>query len=245
MSLLTPLIWILIILPIILIASTKAEKGRLKYLGFFILYFLADCYIQQVSRQYVSMEFIGLKFSWIGKILSLAMSLAIIYSVSKTNRQEIGFTTKTNSRKQVIIGLLFFFGFLLFDFIFKLILFPKGGVFDIETFSFQATLPGLTEELTFRGISLWLLEKAFPPKWTFKGLKFGWGFIMVTVLFGVAHGIFLTEKHEFKFDVITIVYLTLISSLSLGVLRKFSGNIIYPILGHNIINMMNAIIRIL
>jgi len=245
MSLLTPLIWILIILPIILIAFVKSEKGQLKYLGFFILFFLADCYIQQLSRQYISPEFLGLKFSWIGKILSLAMSLVIIYSVSKSARQEIGFTMKTNSKKQVIVGLLFFFGFLLFDFIFKLVLFPKGGRFDLETFAFQATLPGLAEELAFRGISLWLLEKAFPPKWTFKGLKFGWGFIIVTVLFGVVHGVFLTADHAFKFDLMTIVYLALISSLSVGILRKFSGNIIYPILGHNTINVMNAIIRIL
>ncbi|WP_316835435.1 CPBP family intramembrane glutamic endopeptidase [Pedobacter nutrimenti] len=245
MSLLTPLIWILIILPVILIAFIKSEKGQLKYLVFFILYFLVDCYIQQLSRQYISMEFLGLKFSWIGKILSLVMSLVIIYSVSKSTRQEIGFTTKTNSKKQLIVGLLFFFGFLLFDFIFKMILFPKGGSFDLETFAFQATLPGLTEELAFRGISLWLLEKAFPPKWTFKGLKFGWGFIIVTVLFGVVHGVFLTANHAFKFDLVTIVYLALISSLSVGILRKFSGNIIYPILGHNTINIMNAIIRIL
>lgn len=245
MSLLTPLIWILILLPIILLALIKSEKSKLKYLGFFILYFLADCYIQQLSKQYISMEFMGLKFSWIGKILSLLMSLMIIYAVSKSNRQEIGFTTKTNAKKQVIIGLLFFFGFLFFDFIFKMILFPKGGDFDLETFAFQATLPGLTEELAFRGIGLWLLEKAFPPKWTFKGIKFGWGFIMVTVLFGVAHGVFLTPNHELKFDLMTIVYLSLISSLSVGVLRKFSGNLIYPILGHNTINIMNAIIRIL
>ncbi|PTS95164.1 CPBP family intramembrane metalloprotease, partial [Pedobacter sp. HMWF019] len=198
-----------------------------------------------LSRQYINMEFFGLKFSWIGKILSLATSLVIIYSVSKSNRQEIGFTTKMNSKKQVIIGLSFFFSFLLFDFIFKIILFPKGGHFDLETFAFQATLPGLTEELAFRGISLWLLEMVFPPKWTFKGIKFGWGFIIVTVLFGVVHGVFLTANYAFKFDLITIVYLALISSLSVGILRKFSGNIIYPILGHNTINIMNAIIRIL
>lgn len=245
MSALTPLIWLLIILPLFILAFINVKKINLKFLLFFVLYFLADCYLQQFSQRYLSLEFLGLKFTWIGKILSLILSLGIVFSVSKENREEIGFTTKSNSGKQLKFGVLFFLGFLLFDVIFKLILFPKGGAFDLETFAFQATMPGLTEEIVFRGISLWLLDKAFLPKWDFKGIKFGWGFIIVTLLFGIGHGVFLTEEYQFKIDIITIVYLTIISSLSLGVLRKFSGNLVYPALGHNTINLINAIIRIL
>lgn len=232
-------------LPLFLLAFINNKKVNFKYLAFFFLYFLADCYIQHLSRRYISLEFIGLKFAWAGKIISLVVSLFIILLVNKNDRKEIGFTKQTNSREQLKFGLLFFFGFLLFDFVFKMILFPKGGAFDLETFAFQATLPGLTEEITFRGICLWLLDKAFEPKWNFKGIKLGWSFIIVTVLFGVAHGAILTVDHQFKFDIVTIVYLILISSLSVGILRKFSGSLIYSILGHNCINIMNAIIRIL
>ncbi|MDN3672934.1 CPBP family intramembrane metalloprotease [Flavobacterium branchiarum] len=245
MSPLTPLIWLLIMLPIFIFAFINVKKVNLKFLLFFILYFLADCYLQQFSKEYLSLEFLGLKFTWIGKFLSLFLALTIIFSVSKENREAIGFTTKSNTTKQLKFGILFFLGFLLFDVVFKLILFPKGGIFDLETFAFQATMPGLTEEIAFRGIGLWLLDKAFLPKWDFKGIKFGWGFFIVTLLFGIGHGVVLTADHQFKFDIITIVYLTLISSLSLGVLRKFSGNLVYPILGHNIINLINACIRIL
>ncbi|MCV9934076.1 CPBP family glutamic-type intramembrane protease [Flavobacterium sp. LS1R47] len=245
MSPLTPLIWLLTILPLFIFAFINVKKVNLKFLLFFVLYFLADCYLQQFSQRYLSLEFIGLKFTWIGKILSLILALGIVFSVSKKDREEIGFTAKSNSGKQLKFGVLFFLGFLLFDVVFKLILFPKGGTFDFETFAFQATMPGLTEEIVFRGISLWLLDKAFLPKWDFKGIKFGWGFFIVTILFGIGHGVVMTEDYQFKFDIITIIYLTLISSLSLGVLRKFSGNLIYPILGHNVINIINAIIRIL
>ncbi len=201
--------------------------------------------MQQLSREYISLENWGLKFAWVGKMLSLGLSLIIAYSVSKFDRQEMGLTTKTESKDKLVFGICIFLGFLFFDFIFKMILFPKGGKFELETFAFQAIMPGLTEELAFRGISLWLLDKAFPPKWTFKGLQLGWGFVIVTLFFGIAHGVLLTKNLEFKFDLITIIYLTVISSLSLGLLRKFSGNLIYPILGHNIINIMNATIRIL
>ncbi|MBP7500801.1 MAG: CPBP family intramembrane metalloprotease [Chryseobacterium sp.] len=245
MSLFTPLIWILIIVPFIALAIFRSEKVNLKYLGLFVLYFLIDSYIQHLSKLYFDLDFLGLKFAWIGKILSLCFALIVVFSVSKKDREEIGFTTKTNSKSQMKSGILIFIVFLAFDFIFKMIWFPKDGDFDLEIFAFQMTMPGVTEELVFRGILFWLLDKAFEPKWDFKGVKFGWGFVIITILFAEAHGVMLTENYEFKFDIITILYLTVISSLSVGILRKLSGNLIFPILGHNAINTMNAIIRIL
>jgi len=243
MSLLTPLIWLLVMSPIFIIALLGSKKGNLKYLFLFLIIFLADNYIQLLNKQLLP-DF-GLKFAWLGKFLSLAISLSVIYFAGKNDRKEIGFTTSTNTKNQVKFGILVFLGFLLFDFVFKFILFPKGETFDLETFAFQATMPGLTEEILFRGIYLWIFDKVFLPNWNYRGIQFGWSFIIVTLLFGVAHGVVLTSDYQFKFDIITIVYLTLISSLSLGILRKFSGNLIYSIVGHNVINVMNAIIRIL
>ena len=245
MSLFTPFIWILILLPVIISAFIKSKNRSTKYLLYFLLYFFADSYLQILGRQYINLEFIGLKFAWITKLISLSIALAFILSVSKSEQEAIGFTTKTNSKKQLRYGILVFLGFTLFDIIFKLILFPKGASFDAETFIFQATMPGLSEEILFRGIFLWILEKAFPSQWNFKGIKFGWGFIIITILFAVMHGVVLTDTHQLKTDIITIVYLALISSLSVGILRKFSGNLIFPVLGHNLINTINAIIRIL
>ncbi|AWK05560.1 CPBP family intramembrane metalloprotease [Flavobacterium crocinum] len=245
MSPLSPLIWILVISPLLVLAHFKTEKSNLKYVAFFILYFLGDIYLQQYGKILLPLESLGLKFNWSGKILSLVLGLIIIFSVSKEERINIGFTSKTNSKARLKFGLLFFLGFTLFDVIFKMILFPKGESFDLETFLFQATMPGLTEEIAFRGILLWLLNKAFAPKWNYRGIEFGWSFVIVTVLFGVGHGMVLDQDLHLKFDLVTIIYLTLISSLSVGVLRCFSGNLIYSILGHNAINLINALIRIL
>lgn len=76
------------------------EKVNSKFLILFIVYFLADCYIQHFSRQYISLDSIGLKFSWVGKILSLLLALTIIFSVSKTHREQIGFTSKVMQRNR-------------------------------------------------------------------------------------------------------------------------------------------------
>ena len=245
MSLFTPLLWILLIAPLIVAAYFKSEKANLKYLAFFILYFFADVFLQASGKQLINLDFLDLKFNWIGKILSLILGLIIIFSVSKEERIKIGFTSKINSKSNLKFALLIFFGFTFFDIIFKMILFPKGGAFHLETFLFQATMPGLTEEILFRGISLWLLDKAFAPTWKYRGVQFGWAFVIVTVLFGVSHGAVLDHDLHLKFDIMTMVYLTVVSSFSVGVLRLFSGNLIYSILGHNTINLINAIIRIL
>lgn len=245
MSLWTPVILILIISPLLIAAQIFSKKTNLKYLLFFIVYFLTINYLQLlIAKKIIILDFFNLETYWIGNILSLILSLAVILLNSKEVRQNIGFTTKFN-KNTLKIGVLIFAGFLLFDFIFKMIIFPKNGEFNLEQTIFQATMPGLTEELLYRGIYLWLLGKAFIPTKTIKGVSFGWAFVIVTLLFGIAHGVAFTETYEFRFDFITIFYLTFISSLSLGVLRKFSGNLILPILGHNTINLMNLTIRLL
>ncbi|WP_159022697.1 CPBP family intramembrane glutamic endopeptidase [Formosa sp. L2A11] len=241
MSIWTPLLWLVIITPILIIAHFKSERTNFKYLLIFVIYFLFDNYLN--SLDFIDTFLPNLNWNWDGKFLSLILSLGFILFQSKEIRKDIGFTTKFNSK--IKFGILIFLGFLIFDFAFKYLVFPKGGEFNLESFLFQATMPGLTEEILFRGIYLWLLNKAFVSSKVINGVSFSWSFVIVTVLFGVAHGIILTESFEINYDIATIMYLTLISSLALGLLRKYSGNLLLPILGHNIINVMNFLIRLM
>ena len=244
MSLWTPVIRLSIIIPLLLVAQLTTKQTQPKYIIFFCGYFLIDSYTRILGYKWIKLDALGLTGNWSGMLLSLAIALVFILYHSKAIRKDIGFTTVFNKRT-IKLGILIFLGFLVFDFVFKMILFPKGGAFDLEQFVFQATLPGLTEEIVYRGILLWLLSKAFVPTKQVKGIFFGWGFIIVTFLFAMIHGVVLTEAMEFKVDSITIVYITLITSLSLGILRKFTGNLILPTVGHNMVNLMNFCIRLL
>lgn len=244
MSLLTPLLWVLIIAPLLLIAFFKSKETNFKFILFFLALFLADSYINFSGATFNFLKPYGLKYNWIGKSLSLLASLCFIFFISKKSRQEIGFTLKTN-KNTLKLGILIVCGFFLVDIIFKLIIFPKGAKFDLETFLFQLTLPGLTEEILYRGVYLWLLNKAFLPKWNFKGVNFGWSAIIVTFLFGLIHGVFLDKNLEIHFNFGMILYITIIASLSLYILRKLSGNIIYPTIAHNLMNSLNLFIQML
>ncbi|TDX82578.1 hypothetical protein [Epilithonimonas xixisoli] len=64
MSLFTPLIWILIVVPFIVLAVFRSEKVNLKYLGLFVLYFLTDSYIQHLSKLYFDLEWIEIRLDW-------------------------------------------------------------------------------------------------------------------------------------------------------------------------------------
>ncbi|MGO3285828.1 MAG: CPBP family glutamic-type intramembrane protease [Mesonia sp.] len=242
MSLWTPLIWLAIILPLLIAAQIFSKETHPKYLFLFGTYFLFDAYTRILGFELIPLDFLHLNLNWSGTLLSFVVALLIILSQTKNIRREMGFTTQLNT-KTLKLGILIFLGFLVFDFIFKMIVFPKGNQFDMEQLMFQASMPGLSEEIVFRGIHLWLLSKAFVPTKKIKGIAFGWGFIIVTFLFAMIHGVVLTEAMEFKVDIITILYLTLITSLSIGILRKFTGNLILPTLGHNLVNVMNLFIR--
>ncbi|MBU2997133.1 CPBP family intramembrane metalloprotease [Cellulophaga baltica] len=244
MSLLTPLIWLAISIPLLIIAYFTSKETNFKYILLFGAYFLVDCYARILGYEYIKLDFMGLKGNWSGNYLSFIIALIFILYHKKEIREAMGFTTKF-TKKTVVIGVLFFLVFLVFDFIFKMNIYPKGGQFDLQSFLFQATTPGLTEEIVFRGILLWILSKAFVPKKKIKGVAFGWGFIIVTFLFAMIHGVILTKNMNFMVDYVTIIYLTLVTSLSLGVLRKFSGNLILPTLAHNVVNLMNFFIRLL
>ena len=63
-----------------------------------------------------------------------------------------------------------------------------GGVgFIVETWLYQATLPGLFEEVLFRGLALALADRAFPRRWNIAGSPIGFGGVVVSVAFVALH----------------------------------------------------------
>ena len=244
MPLWTPLLHLGIILPLLILAQIFSKETNPKYLILFAGYFLLDSYLRIFGSQYLKLDFLTLNWNWSGAFLAFVLALIFVVYHSKQIREDIGFTTKFN-KNTLKSGIWIFLGFLLFDFIFKMIIFPKEGEFNLEQFMFQATMPGLSEEIVYRGILLWILTKAFVPSKVINGIMFGWGFIIVTFTFAMVHGVALTKTMEIKIDYITIAYITLITSLSLGILRKFSGNLILPTIGHNVVNLMSFFIRLM
>lgn len=58
-----------------------------------------------------------------------------------------------------------------------------------ETIAFQWTMPGLDEELFYRGTLLLALIEAFWPKSRLLGAPIGHGGLLTTILFGLTHAL--------------------------------------------------------
>lgn len=111
---------------------------------------------------------------------------------------------------------------------------------DLPTFTYQATMPGLGEEIMYRGLMLMVLNDAFGRPWKFAGIQFGWGFVIVTAMFGIVHGV------EVQPGASLVVHLhwdgmifPAITGAVLAWLRERTGSIWPCVLFHNFVNVLN------
>jgi len=100
-----------------------------------------------------------------------------------------------------------------------------------ETMAFQMTMPGLEEEPFYRGIFLLALNEALRGRVRALGIQWGWGALLSSALFGMAHA-FGLEDGAFSFDLMTFL-MTGVPALILVWLRERTGSLLLPILLHN------------
>jgi membrane protease YdiL (CAAX protease family) len=99
----------------------------------------------------------------------------------------------------------------------------------LETWLYQATLPGLVEETVFRGVLLAMADRAIGPRharWDVMGARIGWGGLLVTLAFLALHGISLG----------TVLGILPAALLYLW-LRARTGSLLLPIVAHNLWNL--------
>ena len=110
----------------------------------------------------------------------------------------------------------------------------------LEWLAFQATMPGLDEELFMRGLLLLLLHQAFGKNLRFWGIETGWGLWLTTLLFGLLHGVAWTDA-GLALNFPAIVMTGTIGFVE-GWLRERSGSLVAPILFHNGFNLAQSFV---
>lgn len=95
-----------------------------------------------------------------------------------------------------------------------------------ETWLFLATMPGLAEEVAFRGVLLAAAERAAPATGRIAGIALSRGAVLLTLAFVALHGL-------------TVGTLTSVLPASLLYLwlRLKTGSVIVPIVAHNLWNL--------
>jgi membrane protease YdiL (CAAX protease family) len=165
--------------------------------------------------------------NWQGKLLALGLSL-LIAALPAFGWRQVGLTLAQarGSLRSALPVALGYFGFFL-----ALSQALSGDPPSREDVAFQLTMPGLEEEVFYRGILLFALDRAFAGRVRFLGVDWGWGAVLSSALFGLAHA-FGYSQGQFTFDAITMALTALPSFLAVWV-RMRTGSLLLPILMHN------------
>lgn len=181
--------------------------------------------------------FQGQQWNWAGKTVSLLIALAFIFTFKPFSPRQFGLTTKPDLKGAKPILLICAAYFLLRLFLYFTAT-KDPSTFHTETILFQATLPGVEEEILFRGILLTLLNHVFvKPKWTFVKVSFGWAVILTSILFGLTHGVsfdssFHLQLHAFSF------LRTAFDGFLFALLAEKTKSLVPSILFHNLLNLI-------
>lgn len=107
----------------------------------------------------------------------------------------------------------------------------------LERLLYQASMPGLDEELFFRGLMLAAMSMALTsPRVRILGAPIGWAGFLIALLFGLGHGLVFEEGAGVH---IAWLALGVTAYLGLGLLwiRERTGSVLIPIFSHNLINL--------
>ena len=176
--------------------------------------------------------------NWFGKTLSIAGTVAMLYFLPRVDFRAAGLTWQQNRES---LGVVIRTGALV-------LLFTAGGAFlvsttpntSVENLLWQASLPGIDEELFFRGLLLLLLHQAFGKGLTVWGAATGWGFWLVTAVFGLLHGVTI-DGGDFQINVFVILSTGFLGFV-LTWMRERTGSLVAPMLFHNISNVAQAFV---
>lgn len=211
-----------------LVSSSLDRRILVFYALAAALYLGVDDIVTGLPTVVASLDLVGADWNWTGKIFSLALSAVVIVAL-RLRPNAVGLTLRQRHAKIGLVALVFSIVWgsclgLLF----------RPGVAGAETLLFQATMPGLSEELVYRGVAPAILLGLFSGRPPVAGIP--WVVIWSTaVVFGAWHGLRYSDG-SFGFDAVSAL-VPFIGSVPVGWLRFKTGSLVVPILVHSLANV--------
>ena len=177
----------------------------------------------------------GWQWNWYGKLAGVA-GMLVVAALPAFGWRQVGIRTSQGRRPIVPIivtgALMALFAWMAMG--------DGEGASDLETILFQWTMPGLDEELFYRGVLLLAMDRALPQRMKLAGAQIGFGGLLTSVAFGLAHALSVDDG-IFGFDWMTFA-LTGGPSLILLWLRARTGSLLLPVIAHNFANGIGTLI---
>lgn len=109
------------------------------------------------------------------------------------------------------------------------------GPFNLVLLLYMAVMPGLNEELVYRGLLLGLLDKLLPPARQVLGAPIGWGSVITALLFGLLHGFWVEADWSVHINGLPVLF-SCLTGMLFAWLQARSGSLVFPVLTHGLID---------
>lgn len=209
-------------------SAARAWRPLLAFVALFVLEDLA-LLLPRIG------PFAALAWNWQSKLLEIGGVLLLAATVRGLSLRDIGATAPLRAgwrTAALVVGVVI----LALPVAFLLVLGARDQL-TVEGWLFQATMPGLAEELVWRGVFLVLLDRAFGRPWRIAGAEVGWGTIVTALVFAGAHAVQVDRSGVLQIEPLFAIG-PFIGSLFAGWARPRLGSLVPLILLHNASNLV-------
>lgn len=232
------IIHLIIVSPIIFIRLKDKELETLKVVFVFSAFFFTHSILLHLPIEYKALQFVGSQWNWSGKLFAILGSVVFLLLYRKFRLKDY-YLTLHQDKSFLKTGALVVSIILAAQSTIAL-LYSTPKQWNTETILYQLSMPGIDEEIAYRGIMLGLLAKILKP---YSKITFLHPAILVSsLLFGLAHALSLSHSYAFSFESLTFLR-TLIMGMIWGWLTIKSGSILLALISHNLGNVTNKLIR--
>jgi len=194
--------------------------------------------------EFPSTRFVDGNWNWSGKLYVIGGSILFLVIYRKLGLKDYFLTARQNhtfSKKLMIKGIKTILILMAIS-VGGLMLLTDPKSWDLESVMFQLSMPGIDEEIAFRGIMIGLLVKILKPDVRIFSLAIGNPAIIISaILFGLAHGFHLTNSMEPVFNLIPFMTSFAVGTIW-GWLTVKSGSVLLALFSHNLGNTLSVLI---
>ncbi len=226
-----------------LIVAVRAARRRGRHVSVRKLIVLAVFFLVSLALTRLDTVWTFIKSPWQAMILETVCALIFIFATRSV--AVAGLTLRISARawrdSAIATGLLLLFVMARILLVRRL---DVGGAgpdgtasVALEYLLYQLTMPGIAEELSYRGVIQPGLNKSLGRPWKLLGAQVGWGWVITSLIFWAIHAFRVAPPMHLSFHWTTLT-MQLIVGATLGWLRERTGSVFPPMLAHNLVNVV-------
>jgi membrane protease YdiL (CAAX protease family) len=186
-----------------------------------------------------ALQFPNTHWNWSGKILDIVVMLSVATIFIATRRftaKDFGLTFKQAPGTWRAI-LFMMIPYLIIIAALTAKWFGETKPQTAETIWYEATMPGLAEELLWRGILLALLDRMFTERFRLAGADISYGAIALTLVFALVHGLHFGKDLAMQTSWLGAL-MAGVTGFALVWLRLRTKSLALPVVLHNATNVI-------